>query len=67
MPDTCMGGKTMSKIGLFTAQVVIVFITAFILAWVPGLTIATSIAFSVAGALLIVAGACLAFDREGTK
>ena len=57
----------MSKIGLFTAQVVIVFITALILAWVLGRTMSTSTAFSVAGALLIVAGACLAFDREGTK
>ena len=57
----------MSKIGLFTAQVVIVFITAIILAWVPGLTIAAAIAFSIAGALIIIAGACLAFDREGTK
>ena len=57
----------MSKLGLFTAQVVIVFITAIILAWVPGLTIAAAIAFSIAGALIIVAGACLAFDREGTK
>ena len=57
----------MSKIGLFTAQVVIVFITALSLAGVPGLAVVTGIAFSVAGALLIVAGACLAFDREGTK
>ena len=55
----------MSKTGLFTAQVVIVFITA--LSLVPGLAVVTGIAFSVAGALLIVAGACLAFDREGTK
>ena len=58
----------MSKAGLFTAQVVIVFITAIILAWwVHGLTIDTGIAFRVAGAIVIVAGACLAFDREGTK
>ena len=57
----------MSKVGLFTAQVVIVFITAPILPWVLGRTMSTSVAFSVAGALLIVAGACLAFDREGTK
>lgn len=57
----------MSKIGLFTAQVVIVFITAIILACVPMLTITAAIAFSIAGALIIIAGACLAFDREGTK
>ena len=57
----------MSKIGLFTAQVVIVFITAIILAWVPGLTIAAAMLKAIAGALIIIAGACLAFDREGTK
>lgn len=67
MPVTCMGGKTMSKMALFVSQIMGIVISIITLACVPMLTIAAAIAFSIAGALIIIAGACLAFDREGTK
>lgn len=44
----------MSKMALFVSQIMGIVISIITLACVPMLTI-------------IVAGACLAFDREGTK
>lgn len=57
----------MSKMALFVSQIMGIVISIITLACVPMLTITAAIAFSLAGALIIIAGACLAFDREGTK
>lgn len=57
----------MSKMALFVSQIMGIVISIITLACVPMLTIAAVIAFSIAGALITLAGACLAFDREGTK
>lgn len=57
----------MSKMALFVSQIMGIVISIITLACVPMLTITAAIAFSIAGALIIIAGACLAFDREGTK
>lgn len=57
----------MSKMALFVSQIMGIVISIITLACVPRLTIAAAIAFSIAGALIIIAGACLALDREGTK